>query len=92
MTIAIKNSRRFLGNLETDPNKVAQELGLDQKDPLFRIKLRKEINFRKAHLKAYLKGKVFFNHGFIDTPSGRQPEKYKVLQQTLIPTKVKAKK
>jgi len=46
---------------------------------------KQERAFQKAHLKAYLKGKEYFNYGFTDGLNGREPSRYKVQQS--FPTK-----
>lgn len=39
-----------------------------------------DMAFEKAHLKAYLKGKEYFNYGFTDGLTGREPAVFKVKQ------------
>lgn len=59
--------RQFLG---TNGNKVSDFVS------------KQERAFQKAHLKAYLKGKQYFNFGFTDGITGREPAIY-VVQQKL---------
>lgn len=42
---------------------------------------KQERAFQKAHLKAYLKGKQYFNYGFTYDSNGRRPARYKVQQK-----------
>lgn len=42
---------------------------------------KQERAFQKAHLKAYLKGKQYFNYGFTDGITGREPVTHIVKQK-----------
>jgi hypothetical protein len=47
---------------------------------------KKERNFEKNHLKAYLAGRKIFSYGFQDTHQGRSAENH-IVQQELIQRK-----